>query len=43
LIIGLLLAIIGTLISNEILGRSHKSSFALMPYLWIGATLAYMI
>lgn len=43
LIIGLLLAVIGTLISNEILGRSHKSSFALMPYLWIGATLAYMI
>ena len=43
LIIGMLLAIVITAISNKINDRDQKQAFPLVPFLWIGATLMYMI
>ena len=43
LLIGLLLAVIVTAIRNGLEKRDQKASFALVPYLWIGATIAYLI
>jgi leader peptidase (prepilin peptidase)/N-methyltransferase len=43
LIVGLLLAVVVHLLSDRVTGRDPKQPFPLVPYLWIGATLAYMI
>ena len=43
LIVGLLLAVVVHLLSDRVTGRDQKQAFPLVPYLWIGATLAYMI
>ncbi len=43
LLIGMLLAVVVTAISNKINQKDQKEPFAVVPYLWIGAALAYMI
>ena len=43
LVVGMLLAVIITAISNKLNDRDQKQAFPLVPFLWIGATLAYMI
>ena len=43
LLIGMLLAVVVTTISNKINQKDQKEPFAVVPYLWIGAALAYMI
>ena len=43
LVIGMLLAVVITAISNKLNDRDQKQAFPLVPFLWIGATLAYMI
>lgn len=43
LIVGMLLAVVITAISNKIHERDQKQAFPLVPFLWIGATIAYML
>ena len=43
LVVGMLLAVVITAISNKLNDRDQKQAFPLVPFLWIGATLAYMI
>ena len=43
LISGLFLAVVITAISNKINRKDSSEPFAVVPYLWIGAVLAYMI
>jgi leader peptidase (prepilin peptidase)/N-methyltransferase len=43
LVVGMLLAVVITAISNKLNDRDKKQAFQLVPFLWIGATLAYMI
>ena len=43
LVVGMLLAVLITAISNKLNDRDQKQAFPLVPFLWIGATLAYMI
>jgi prepilin signal peptidase PulO-like enzyme (type II secretory pathway) len=43
LVVGMLLAVVITAISNKLNDRDQKQPFPLVPFLWIGATLAYMI
>lgn len=43
LISGLFLAVVITAISNKINRKDSSEPFAVVPYLWIGAALAYMI
>jgi prepilin signal peptidase PulO-like enzyme (type II secretory pathway) len=37
------LAVVITAISNKLNDQDQKQAFPLVPFLWIGATLAYMI
>ena len=43
LIVGLLLAVVVTAVTNKVKKQDQKAAFALVPYLWIGATIAYLI
>ena len=43
LVVGLLLAIVTTAVTNKVKNQDQKASFPLVPYLWIGATIAYLI
>lgn len=43
LVVGMLLAVVITAISNKLNDQDQKQAFPLVPFLWIGATLAYMI
>lgn len=43
LVVGMLLAVVITAISNKLNDRDQKQAFPLVPFLWIGAALAYMI
>ena len=43
LVVGMLLAVVITAIANKLNDRDQKQAFPLVPFLWIGATLAYMI
>ena len=43
LIVGLLLAVVVTAVSNKINDEDPKQAFPLVPFLWVGATLAYML
>ena len=43
LIVGLLLAVVVTAVTNKVKNQDQKAAFALVPYLWIGATIAYLI
>ncbi len=43
LLVGMLLAVVVTAISNKLNQKDQKEPFAVVPYLWIGAALAYMI
>ena len=43
LVVGMLLAVVITAISNKLNDRDQKQAFPLVPFLWIGATLAYML
>lgn len=43
LVVGMLLAVVITAISDKLNDRDQKQAFPLVPFLWIGATLAYMI
>ena len=43
LIFGMLLAVITMAIYNKVNEKDQKEGFPLVPFLWMGATLAYMI
>jgi prepilin signal peptidase PulO-like enzyme (type II secretory pathway) len=43
LVVGMLFAVVITAVSNKINNRNQKQAFPLVPFLWVGATLAYMI
>ena len=43
LIVGMLLAVITMAIYNNVNEKDQSEAFPLVPFLWIGATLAYMI
>ena len=43
LVVGMLLAVVVTAIINKLNGRDQKQAFPLVPFLWIGATVAYLI
>lgn len=43
LIVGMLLAVVTMAIYNKVNEKDQTEAFPLVPFLWIGATLAYMI
>ena len=43
LIVGMLLAVITMAVYNKVNEKEQTEAFPLVPFLWIGATLAYMI
>lgn len=43
LVIGMLLAVVTMAIYNKANDKDQKASFPLVPFLWVGASLAYMI
>ena len=43
LVIGMLLAVVTMATYNKANNKDQKASFPLVPFLWIGASLAYMI
>ena len=43
LIVGMLLAVITMAVYNKVNEKDQTEAFPLVPFLWIGATLAYMI
>lgn len=43
LIVGMLLAVITMAVYNKVNAKDQTEAFPLVPFLWIGATLAYMI
>lgn len=43
LIVGMLLAVVTMAIYNKVNEKDQMEAFPLVPFLWIGATLAYMI